>query len=156
MARRIAQDYTAASGTLTFDPGVTEQSFSVVTLDDTVDEAGETVNLTLSNPLNAELGARSTAELSIADNDQSDVCNLFTVLVDDFENGLPTGVDGDGLTIGFVTWGDFANGTTVAISDPLIEDDRPAGAARAGRANPPAAAGPERGRLGRRDACLRK
>jgi beta-glucanase (GH16 family) len=120
-----SDDYTAASGTLTFDPGVIEQSFSVVTLDDALDEAGETVNLTLSNPLNAELGARSTAELSIADNDQANVCNLFTVLVDDFENGLPQGTDEDGLTIGFVTWGDFANGTTVAISDPLIEDTDP-------------------------------
>ena len=118
-------DYTATSGTLTFDPGVTAQSFSVVTLDDTVDEAGETVNLALSNPLNAELGALSNAVLSIADNDQADVCSLFTVVVDDFENGLPQGTDADGLTIGFVTWGDFANGTTVAISDPLIEDSDP-------------------------------
>jgi beta-glucanase (GH16 family) len=118
-------DYTAASGTLTFDPGVTEQSFSVVTLDDTSDEAAETVNLTLSDPVNAELGARDTAVLSIADNDQPNLCTLFTVPVDDFESGLPSGTDGDGLDIGFVTWGDFWNGTTVAISDPSVEDTDP-------------------------------
>jgi beta-glucanase (GH16 family) len=119
------QDYTAASGELTFDPGETIQSFTVVTLDDTVDEAGETVILTLSAPLNAELGARSTAALSIADNDQANLCSLFTVLVDDFETGLPSGTDGDGLGIGFITWGDTWNGTTVAISDPLVEDTDP-------------------------------
>lgn len=116
-------DYIPTSGTLTFEPGQTLASFSVITLDDTVDEAGETVNLTLSNPVNAELGARSTAELSIADNDQANLCSLFTKLVDDFENGLPSGVDGDGLGIGFITWGD--GGSTVAISDPLIEQSDP-------------------------------
>ena len=42
--------------------------------------------------------------------------------MDDFENGLPTGFDADGLAIGFITWGDFWNGTTVAISDPLVEE----------------------------------
>jgi hypothetical protein len=34
--------------------------------------------------------------------------NLQTDIVDDFETRLcPTGVDGDGNGIGFVTWGDF-------------------------------------------------
>ena len=61
----------------------------MVTLDDTVDEAGETVNLTLSNPLNTSLGARSTAQLSIADNDQADLCSLFTVPVDDSRTVCP-------------------------------------------------------------------
>ena len=43
------QDYTAASGTLTFAPGETSGSVSVPVLDDTHDDDGETFTLTLSN-----------------------------------------------------------------------------------------------------------
>ena len=64
-------DYTAASGTLTFAPGVTSQTFTVSITDDTVDEASETVTLTLSAPANATLGATSTATLTITDNDDA-------------------------------------------------------------------------------------
>ena len=43
------QDYTAASGTLTFAPGETSGSVSVSVLDDTHDDDGETFTLRLSN-----------------------------------------------------------------------------------------------------------
>ena len=49
----------------------------------------------------------------------------FVDIVDDFEAGLPFGTDGDGLEIGFVTWGDFWNGTTVALADPLVGEAIP-------------------------------
>ena len=62
-------DYTATSGTLTFNPGETSKSFSVPITDDGVDESNETVNLTLSNPDHAALGAQSTATLTIVDNE---------------------------------------------------------------------------------------
>jgi beta-glucanase (GH16 family) len=120
-----SSDYTSASGELVFDPGVVSQSFTVATLDDTEDENSETVNLALSSPVNAELGALSTASLSIADNDQTEICTMYTVLVDDFESGLPTGTDADGLGIGFLTWGDTWNGTTVAITTVQVEDTDP-------------------------------
>ena len=42
-------DYTAASGTLTFAPGETVKTVAVAVLDDTHDDAGETVTLRLSN-----------------------------------------------------------------------------------------------------------
>ena len=48
-----------------------------------------------------------------------------TTVVDDFEAGLPFGTDGDGLEIGFVTWGDFWHGTTVALADPLVGEADP-------------------------------
>src|SRR5262245_58625706 len=44
------EDYTAGSGTLTFDPGVTSQPVSVDVLGDTTFEADETFTVTLSNP----------------------------------------------------------------------------------------------------------
>src|SRR5262249_30052221 len=49
-ARVADGDYTAASGTLTFKPGVLSQSFSVPIANDTLDEGGETVNLSLGTP----------------------------------------------------------------------------------------------------------
>src|SRR5213078_4505343 len=49
-------DYTLASGTLTFAPGVTNQSIAIVVVDDALDEANETILVSLSNPTNATLG----------------------------------------------------------------------------------------------------
>ena len=63
------EDYTAASGTLTFAPGEVSQTFEVPLLDDLLDEPFESVNLTLSNPVNATLGAPNPATLYIVDND---------------------------------------------------------------------------------------
>ncbi|MFL6334996.1 MAG: Calx-beta domain-containing protein [Pyrinomonadaceae bacterium] len=61
-------DFTAASGTLTFNPGETSKSVSVAVLGDTVDEANETFNLIISSPTNATLGA-STGSATIIDDD---------------------------------------------------------------------------------------
>src|SRR5207247_175077 len=63
-----SSDYTSASGTLTMAPGATSGAFSVPITNDSLDENDETVNLTLSNPSNASLGA-SSATLTIADDD---------------------------------------------------------------------------------------
>lgn len=62
-------DYTTAGDTLTFAPGETSKTFSVVTAGDTLDEYDETVTLTLSTPGNATLGTPSTATLTIVDDD---------------------------------------------------------------------------------------
>jgi hypothetical protein len=61
-------DYTATSGTLTFNPGETSQTFTIPILDDGGNEGDQTVNLTLSNPTGgATLGANSTALLTIVE-----------------------------------------------------------------------------------------
>jgi uncharacterized repeat protein (TIGR01451 family) len=63
-------DYTAASGTLTFGPADTSQTFSVSIADDTVYDGSETFNLVISNPTNgAVLGSPSIAAVTITDND---------------------------------------------------------------------------------------
>jgi hypothetical protein len=63
-------DYTAAAGTLTFNPGETSKTFIVAVLDDALSEGTQTLNLTLSNPTGgAALGSPATAILSIIDND---------------------------------------------------------------------------------------
>jgi Calx-beta domain-containing protein len=65
------QDYTATSGTLTFGPGVTSQTFDVPIVDDQVAESFETFNVALSNagPLGTHVGSPGTAVVGITDND---------------------------------------------------------------------------------------
>ncbi|MFN8489045.1 MAG: Calx-beta domain-containing protein [Caldilineaceae bacterium] len=63
------QDYTSASGALTFAAGQLTQTFTVPILQDKVYEGNETVNLTLSTPVNATLGAQANAVLTINDDE---------------------------------------------------------------------------------------
>ena len=64
----VAGDFTAASGMLTFMPGEMEETVTVETTPDTLDEPDETFTLTLSSPSNATLG-EATATGTITDND---------------------------------------------------------------------------------------
>ena len=56
---------------------------------------------------------------------RTDYWNFSATVIDDFEAGLPSGFDADGAAIGFVTWGDEWNGTTVALSNPVVSDTDP-------------------------------
>lgn len=58
-----------APGTVTFAAGQTTKTIDVTVVDDTLDEADETVVVTLSNPGNATLGAIQSHTLTITDND---------------------------------------------------------------------------------------
>jgi hypothetical protein len=64
-----AADFTPTSGTLTFAPGDTAESFSVAITPDALDEPDETASLLLGGPTNASLGAPSQATLTIQDDD---------------------------------------------------------------------------------------
>jgi CSLREA domain-containing protein len=64
------QDYTETSGTLIFNNGETVKSFDVPIKEDALDEAAETLKLTLSFPTNGSyLVNPNTAILTIQDND---------------------------------------------------------------------------------------
>jgi hypothetical protein len=77
-ATTTGADYTAASGNLTFNPGITGLSFAVSVITDTVVESAETVQLALSNPVSATLGITATATLTIIDDDPPTVTCLIT------------------------------------------------------------------------------
>jgi hypothetical protein len=62
------EDYTAASGTLSFAQGQTTATFTVTLTGDSVTEGNEALNLTLSNPTGrATLGTLSSAKLWIVE-----------------------------------------------------------------------------------------
>jgi hypothetical protein len=66
------QDYTAASGTLSFAAGETSKTFPINITEDQIQEGDETLNLTLSNPSGgALLSAPGTAVVTIVDNEQA-------------------------------------------------------------------------------------
>jgi len=83
-------DYVTTSGTLTFTPGVTSQTFSAPILDDEIDEPAETVSLTLSGPVFAVLGIPVMAVLTIVDDNDAPVAanDAFTVTEDSQANAL--------------------------------------------------------------------
>ena len=107
---------TPPVSTLTFPPGVTEQTLVLAAIDDASEEEDETVVVTLANPNGASLGARSEATLTIADND-APILSGKSVLIDDFELAeLPAGADADGNGVGFVTWNHPAASAAVTVT----------------------------------------
>lgn len=76
-------DYVATSGTLTFGAGETSKDFEVTLLSDSLAEADETVELSLSNPgSGAELGDPADAVLTIV------------------QNNAPSAISGGGCSMG--------------------------------------------------------
>jgi hypothetical protein len=61
------QDYVAASGSLTFNPGETSKPITISILSGAVLTGTETVQLTLTNPTGANLGSQATTLLDLAD-----------------------------------------------------------------------------------------
>jgi Ca2+-binding RTX toxin-like protein len=67
----IGSDYTANSGTLTFNPGDTSQQITVLVNGDTSSEADETFNVTLSSSTNATLGTTISSTATIVNDDSA-------------------------------------------------------------------------------------
>jgi hypothetical protein len=115
-------DYTAVSGTLTFGPGITMQSFAVPILPDTIPEPAETFLLKLRTPTGAAaLGAQATAVVTIIDNDPPSVVsyNAANFIVDHTQASATITVRrGGGNLMGTVAVGyATADGTATAGSD---------------------------------------
>ena len=113
-------DYIDRVGTLKFLPGEKVKTFSVPVVADTLDEADETVNLTLTNPVGALLGPQNTAVLTILDNDVGGVIRfraLTNIVAESstFANiaVIRTGGKASGVTVQFST----ANGTAAGGED---------------------------------------
>jgi subtilisin family serine protease len=62
-------DYLFASGRLSFAPGETSKSITVLIIDDVYQEGTESFSLSLSNPIGMTLGGRIVTSVAIADND---------------------------------------------------------------------------------------
>ena len=83
------EDYTAVLGTLTFAPGETRHTIDLQILDDSLDEGiREIFTLTLSDPVNAELGA-GVRQVFITDDDAEPTATLSPL--------TPTVIEGDGV-----------------------------------------------------------
>jgi len=94
------RDYTPVSGTLTFPPNVTEQSFTVQTIDNAKFQGERGVLVELSNPTGGlEMGFPPLARVNILDNEL-----YYPPLLDDFE------------TYPYLWWA----GPTAALSNPEI------------------------------------
>src|SRR5207302_169843 len=64
-------DYIFTAGTLSFAPGETSKSFTVLIINDAFQEGTETFGVSLSNPVGTTLGLRTTATVAIFDDDLS-------------------------------------------------------------------------------------
>ncbi len=62
-------DYTLAAGTLTFAPMDTSEPIALAVVDDALDEADETIVITLSDPVYGSLGATTVRTHTIGDDD---------------------------------------------------------------------------------------
>ena len=123
------EDYTPASGTLTFLAGEASKTFDVAVLDDARDEPDETVLLHLSHPTGGlVLGSPSTATLTIADDDVSasappDALDDVATTAEDTSVGIAvlandSDPSGDPLTITEFTQG--ASGTVADNGDGTL------------------------------------
>ena len=113
-------DYTAVSGTLTFNAGTTSQQITVPVRGDTVNEATETFNVNLSNATNATI-VTSQGVGTIIDNDPvpSVTINDVSITEGNFLTKTATftltlsAASGQTVTVNYAT----ANGTATAGSD---------------------------------------
>ena len=113
-------DYGSVNGTLIFSPGVTNQTFNLSIVDDSLDEDNETVNLALASPSNATLGAGSNATLMIADDDAAPSVQFESATYDQDEDGSAAvisivldGPSGKNISVDYAT----SDGTAQASVD---------------------------------------
>jgi hypothetical protein len=104
------QDYTVGgTGTLTFGPGVTTQTFSLTLNNDSLVEAAETIGLTLGNPVNASLGTPAVATVNLTSNDVAGAVQFASAIFSRDQAGATA-------TITVVRQFGLASGVTVQVA----------------------------------------
>ncbi len=113
-------DYVATSGTLTFNPGDTTKTITVVVNGDTRNEPDETFFVNISNPVNATIAdgqglgtilndnplpALSINDVSLAEGNSGTINSVFTVTL--------SPMSGQTVTVSYST----ANGSAIASND---------------------------------------
>jgi hypothetical protein len=111
-------DYNATSGTITFAPGATTATITVTVNADTKNEADETFNVTLTNPVDATL-ADATGVGTIEDDDDPPALSVSSV----------SNVEGDGGTTNYVFTVSLsaASGQVVTVAYATNDDSATAG-----------------------------
>ncbi len=117
-------DYTATNNTLTISAGDTTGTIAVTVLADTLDEANETVTMTLSNASNATI-SDATGTFTITDDDATPSLSINDVSTSN-ENNTATNMTvtlsaaaGRDVTVAYAT----SNGTATAGSDYTATSD---------------------------------
>jgi hypothetical protein len=113
-------DYLAATGVLTFPPGVTNQTISIVLISDNINESNETFFVNLFNATNVEV-TKSVAVGTIADNDSAPQMSIMDATITEGDSGTANVVfpvvlnapSGRIVTVGYST----ANGSALAGLD---------------------------------------
>ena len=113
--------YAAKTGTLMFVPGVTSQTITVTTVNDTVARGDRDFTVVLSDAIGATLGTPGTASVEIQENDSAGTVQFNAATYSVLEGGLATitvtrmGGAAGPLTVGFAT---VAGGSAVGGAAP--------------------------------------
>jgi hypothetical protein len=118
-------DYTSTSSSLTFTPGQTARTVTVVVRGDTLDEADETFNVNLSGATNATI-SDSQGVGTIQDDDPQPTISINNVSITEGNSGTRTATftvtlsaaSGRTITLSYAT----ANGTASSTSDYVAEN----------------------------------
>ena len=112
-----ADDFIAASGTLTFLPEETSKEIVVPIVDDQIPEIDETFSIAIGNAIGTDLGETRTATITIIDDDATKLTSLaFSQAEYNFseEQGeatitvIRTGDDSDTVSLDYATKDDYA------------------------------------------------
>jgi hypothetical protein len=119
-------DYTLADGVLNFAPGDRAEDIYITVADDAVEEAAETIEVTLSGPTNAVLGTTSTHTCTILDNDGEPGWKPLRIGAGGYVTGLDVASDGTKVvrtdTYGAYLW-DSIQWKQLITSNSMPADD---------------------------------
>ncbi len=108
-------DYTATTGTLTFAAGQTSLTIAVPIVNNDLNEANETFQVTLSAPTNATI-ADNKAIVTIADTLSTNVTSTLAALVENITLTGTSAVNGTGNAGNNVLIGNAANNTLTGLN----------------------------------------